>query len=523
MTAVARYQEAVGEQEEMPTPYGYEEYVEVSDQRAGYIRDTVMDITSMAGEDGLRHMEVRTIGNTHYRIISVEPSKPTTMDDMLKLLFNQGGSKKSFIEDVYINPSIPTNKLHPKWEHSIRDPPNVAALVVKLPTSAFLQRTSVKQVDPSEAVDLNGQALAIAEIFPNIIDANTGKLKLNSQIHANDRVHFPTIYSAGPGSPAEIEYFIRSGSMSPRQQPLPQINVPLLADTMVNLFNSKTSEPWRSPVPRNDGITEYIGMQLDVMFKYMYALHVKPGTGHSIRDVPKELRLLRAEKFNPDAPVYICQAAGYTDRITVVDMLRLYLCNSSRIRDVKFDWSFQPKDRSLTRGALVVEIQVATVPPKGKPGDPDHQSPVRLSLSRVRAPEPMEVSAPASSASIPVPPPPPPPNQFRVSSTKRKAEEIVVEPPKKTPSPRSSEEVEPPAPHPVHAMGAEEQHAEQQQLNGHDQKKQRSEKQSPEPAAAVAAQQAAPVANGNNTPRGGLFSWLFSPRKRTQAAPTSNN
>jgi hypothetical protein len=541
MGAVPRYEAASrsgGEQEEMPTPYGYEDCVDIEDQRSKHVRDIVMDITAMSGEDGLRHMEIRPNGNTHYRIISVGISTPTTIDDMLALLFHPDGSKRTYVEDVYINPSIATGSLHSKWEHNVRDAPSVSALVVKIPTRAFVERTHVSSLNSFDGTDLNGNSAVIAELFPDIVDSGTGKLRsLGSLLKAKDHILLSTIYSAGRGECAQVECMIRDGSMSPRQRALPSMCIPLLSEQVIGVFDgdsSRSTKPspsghaWRSPVPRGQAYAQefnpFVTAQIDTMFKYMCMLHVKPGEGHSIRDIPKELRLSRAEPFNRNAPVYVCQASGYSDRITLVDMLRLYLCDSVHIKDVRFDYNFKPKDTSMAHGALTVLLQTEikqtrnTIVRRHDDAIPADQDDPRalVSLRRVRPPEP------ATSLPEPSPAAHPSPNEFRMISNgqkKRKAEEASPPPARKSPREEEISEVEPPAPDPVHEITQEQQQQQQQQQSvGHDRESSAvaepdSKKAKPDAIVPAVLPVASPQAPPPPPPRIGLMAWLFASRK----------
>lgn len=459
---------------EMIAPYGFTQLVDPSDRNARHFKNAIMDITEIAGENGLRHIEIRVPSATHYHILALGFMVPLSLDDMLKLLFDESGARKANIEDLFINPAVPTRQLCKEWEANVRDPPSMPALVALVPSSAFLQRVSVKRVDHGTPLDLNGYADAVAELFPDMVDRRTGTIN-TALLYSNSNggggggggttnkvLSLDTIYAAGPGDVSRIECMIRDGSMSPRQRPLPQFSVPLLSDDLIKTIDPKT---WKSPVPRSpvtdQEFTEFVRLQLDAVFKYLYMIHVRPGRNHSIKDHPIELRISRHSPFSPHAPVYVCQAMGYSSNITLTDMLRLYLCDPTHVKDIYFDFDCRPQDTSLSLGALTMVFQVELNPSRATIArsinglglmDDSNSAPAPVKLKRLSVqtpPEPMAgVEAPAEQK---------PPSAFKIhpaTAGKRKAERLPVEP-----APQTPVEAEPPAPHPVDAIIQEEQQA----------------------------------------------------------------
>ena len=120
----------------------------------------------------------------------------------------------------------------------------------------------------------------------------------------------------------------------------PQLTVPLIgADDILAL-----GEEWPIPVPLE--FDERVRVQLRQVFRCMSAIHIQE------RDLPTELQLKVRSGIDS---TFFCIASGYRNPIGYHDMIRLYLCAPTQIRNVYYDCSLRRQDASAV-GGLVVEL-----------------------------------------------------------------------------------------------------------------------------------------------------------------------
>lgn len=458
---------AAAEVQEMMQPYGYDS-VSQEDKRSQHFRDAILDLGELAGKEGLRHVEVRKCGNTHYKLLALGFQNPIHMDSLIQMMFGPDGNRKSAsgIQDAYINPCVPTNRLDSAgWTPEPREPPCFPCLVVEVPTKASLDRATTTVLDNIKKVDLNGAAPLMSELFPALVDLSSGTMDLSTAFK-RDVQSMDTVYTIGgaveepprtldeedapSGSAQDVECSIDAGSMSPQRRSLPRISVKLMSEHHIRDFRGASGGRWNSPVPTTPGaeseFSPFVRLQLDTMLQYMCSVHKSIGGRDSTSriDVPSQLRIVR----DATAPrTYLCQTLGWTDRICLVDMIRIYLCDPVHIKDVYFDFTCKPRDDMMAPGALVVRFEVETAPGKktiarptvarGIKQVPDPQQQQQLtsgpvSLTRIKRPAQEAPPPEEPAASAPEPPAPfrvttvvaaPSPIEDQTQLGKRKAEE----------------------------------------------------------------------------------------------------
>lgn len=427
------------EQQLSELPFGYE-LLAIEDKRCANLTNTIMDVGVLAGDGGIRHLEIKRIQNTHLKIIAVGMQNSVHMDDILRMVYPHDRQKLStmgtgYVQDAYINPCLPVKNLDPRWALSSQEPKCFPAFVVQVPTLSHMQRSNTRLVDNTKKVNLNGSAPLLAEIFPGLVDLSSASVDLGA-ILAPQKPSFKTLYTQSPrgeNTVQEVECVMGSGTMSPRQRPIPNISFQLMTHKNIEDLEGPN---WRSPIPRTPGtdaeFNDFVAGQLDTMLKYMYSVHSPIGSTPAQRDVPSELRVIRLS----DAPrVYACQALGYSARIGLLDMLRLYSVDPSHIQNIYFDFTCKPRDTSKPYGALVVELQVELNPVRPTlyriPGSPnsalDPTSTGLVTLTRIKGPE-QELPAAEEPMEEDLVPHKPVQQPFRViEPPTRKRKEIVVQ------------------------------------------------------------------------------------------------
>lgn len=418
----------------IPEPVGYRN-IDLVDQQHGLVYMAFENMLMMADVAGVRHAEVKRLSNAYYNCICIGFKKNLHMDDLIMLMFDSNNNTPRVgVVEASISP-IHVSRLE-DFSKEMGDSPMLPGLVVQVASKEFLIKSSTQTLD-NQVLDLNGAAELLSHIFPVLLECKGQPKTAQERLTSSGRSVARLSSGFENVRVKSIECTIEAGSMSPRKKPLPTVTVQLLSPEDIQ---SISGNDWKPPIPLSDAnITPPVRAQLDNMFRYLYVIHAPKDLAVSARDLPKELVL----EHDPSNPLlWRCIALGYNSKICLADMLRLYLSDTARIKDIYYDFTRKARKEGVMPGALVVEF---LVDPSGSESLLSSRMPSlldnnRTSLVRVRRAEVPQVQSPSSS----VPVSPPPPARFMapfsmVEARKRKSEEptfmtVVTSPPPPSPT-----------------------------------------------------------------------------------------
>lgn len=311
------------------TPLGFNDNVAAVDKKS--VSDSILTVLvavqnlsqNPRQELILESIEVRATGVTHYTVIIVSSTANYTDELLASILYeSESGSLRYGLKDAYIDPRVNCANLEVYATANRPQEQYVPALIVELWTVVEAQRRATVLVQSGTA---QHQA-------PNTPRPSSVR---------------------GFGS-----YVLAAGTELTSAQRLPHMAVRVLEYAPI------------TRVTAGGGISQHAQRQIDALCGMLYALH-RTSPDASTWDTPAE--------FNCDsdrtANTCVVTALGYTNRITLSDMLALRLCDAQAVCGVSFNCALAcitPTLRSYPRGGVAIRYRFqqeqTSVAPDGTEG-----------------------------------------------------------------------------------------------------------------------------------------------------------